>query len=48
MQKNLTKYINIHSPGYVIEIYKIGKAKEFVIGNKAVIPKKEKTKQLKL
>jgi len=40
---NLSKYLNIHSPGYVIEIYSNGEINELVFGNKTVIPKKEKT-----
>ena len=28
------KYLKVHSPGYVIEIYKDGKNQEFVIGNR--------------
>lgn len=43
MKKNLINYLNVHSPGYVIEIYINGKNEEIVIGNKAVLPKKEKT-----
>lgn len=39
---NLEKYYESHSPSYVIEIYNNGETKEYVYGNKAVIPKVEK------
>lgn len=39
---NLEKYYEVHSPSYVIEIYNNGETKEYVYGNKAVIPKVEK------
>lgn len=40
---NLKKYLEIHSPGYVIETYKDGVVEEFVIGNKQIVPMLEKT-----
>lgn len=40
---DLTNYLNIHSPGYVIEIFKNNITKEFVYGNKVLIPYKEIT-----
>ena len=43
MNFDLTNYLNTHSPGYVIEIYKNGKSKELVYGNKALIPNKKMT-----
>jgi len=39
---NFDKFLNIHSPGYVIRTYKEGKIDEYVIGNKRVVPYKEK------
>lgn len=39
---NLEKYYESHSPSYVIEIYNNGETKEYVYGNKTVIPKVEK------
>lgn len=38
MNLNLKKYLNNHSSGYVIDIYYKGKHREFVCGNKEVIP----------
>lgn len=40
---NLDKYINLPSPGYVVEIYDDGKIIKHVIGNKSVLPNIEKT-----
>lgn len=36
-------FLDIHSPGYVIELFSDGQAKEFVIGNKRILPNVEKT-----
>lgn len=38
----LNKYIDMHSPGYDILIYKNNKINEYVFGNKCTLPKKEK------
>lgn len=38
MEKFLKKYINVHSPGYVIDIYNNGKFNEVIYGNREVIP----------
>ncbi len=44
LQKYLEKsFLNIHSPGYVIEIFQNDTVLEFCYGNKCVIPKEEKT-----
>ena len=40
---DLSNYLNIHSSGYVIEILQNNITKEFVFGNKALIPNKEIT-----
>ncbi|MBR2841120.1 MAG: beta-lactamase family protein [Bacilli bacterium] len=40
---DLNSYLNTHSPGYVIEIYNNNETAEYVYGNKALIPNKEKT-----
>ena len=39
---NLDKYLNIHSPGYVIEINTPDKEEEFIIGNSETNPKIKK------
>ena len=38
---DLSNYLNTHSPGYVIEIYKNNKTFEYVYGNKSIKPIKE-------
>ena len=43
MELNLDKYLNIHSPGYVIGILKDNKYEEHVIGNKCTKPTIEPT-----
>lgn len=40
---DFNKYLEIHSPGYVIETYKDGIVREFVIGNKQILPTIQKT-----
>ncbi len=40
---NLDKYLNTHSPGYVIDILKDNHIEEYVIGNKCTKPIQEKT-----
>lgn len=35
---DLTEFLRIHSPSYVIEIYNNGKTEEFVYGNKSINP----------
>ena len=35
---DLNKYLKIHSPGYVTQIYKDGNNQEFVIGNRETKP----------
>ena len=42
LDKFLSNYLNIHSPGYVIEVFKNNKIEEYIIGNKSVKPKKLK------
>ena len=39
--KFLEKFINIHSPGYNILIYKDGEINEYIFGNKCTLPKEE-------
>lgn len=40
--KFLDEYINTHSPGYDILIYKDGEISEYIFGNKCTLPKEEK------
>lgn len=40
---DVSNYLNTHSPGYVIEIYKNNDTSEYVFGNKMIIPRKEAT-----
>ena len=42
---NIEKYINIHSPGYVIEIYNKGIENEYIFGNSMVKPKVRKVRK---
>ena len=37
----LQRYIGVHSPGYIIEIFKDNITKEYVIGNKTIYPEKK-------
>lgn len=40
---NFLDYFKIHSPGYVIEIYKNGESEEYIYGNRMTTPKIEET-----